>query len=111
MEKEKIELAAKEYAKDKYGGENAKQWAIAQIHAGRDGFIDGARWRIDAAWHKADDKCETEREALVMFKNGHIVLFGDLRDLWTGGDDLWQDVDKFAYLDDLLPDVRKEAVQ
>ena len=102
MEKEKIERAAKEYAKDKYGGGNAKQWAIAQIHAGRDGFIDGARWRIDAVWHDGTASCEARRKALVLFKNGNAAVYKDLRDL--SFEQLWGEVDKFAYLDDLLPD-------
>ena len=102
MEREKIERAAKEYAKDKYGGENAKQWAIAQIHAGRDGFIDGARWRIDEAWHDGTASCEARRKALVLFKNGNAAVYKDLRDL--SFEQVWGEVDKFAYLDDLLPD-------
>ena len=44
MTKERIKKMAIEYSKGKYGGENAKMWAIAQIHAGRDGFIAGADW-------------------------------------------------------------------
>ncbi|HIY88180.1 MAG TPA: hypothetical protein H9824_05695 [Candidatus Bacteroides pullicola] len=108
MNKETIEKAAREYAKDKYGGENAKQYAIAQIHAGRDGFIDGAQWRINSVWHDGTVSCQSRRKALVLFKNGNAAVYNDLRDLTY--ERLWGEVDKFAYLDDLLPD-GKEADQ
>lgn len=105
MNKETIEKAAKAYAKDKYGGDNAKQWAIAQIHAGRDGFIDGAQWRINSVWNDGTVSCQSKRKALVIFKNGNAAVYKDLRDL--SYEMLWGEVERFAYVDDLLPE-RKE---
>ena len=102
MEKEKIERAAKEYA-DKHG-----DFCTGGYHA-VDDFIHGARWRINSVWHAGEAKCDRGRKALVLFKNGNAAVYKDLRDLWTGRDNLWPEVDKFAYLNDLLPDTRKEA--
>ena len=73
----------------------------------RDGFIAGALWRIDSAWHDGTASCEARRKALVLFKNGNAAVYKDLRDIWF--EQLWDEVDKFAYLADLLPDTRKEA--
>ena len=119
MEKEKIERAAKEYAKDKYGGENAKQWAIAQIHAGRDGFIDGARWRINSVWHKAENELpEYDKLVLAEYETNGIkdYVFSHRSDnpyVKTNGQGFAFYIEgvritRWAYLADLLPD-GKEA--
>ena len=106
MNRETIEKTAKEYAKDKYGGENAKQYAIAQIHAGRDGFIDGAQWRINSVWHEADEK--PNKNQLILFEcrrtygKGYSVNFGENYELLKNVLISW------AYVSDLMPD-RKEA--
>ena len=73
----------------------------------RDGFIAGALWRINSVWHDGTASCEARRKALVLFKNGNAAVYKDLRDIWF--EQLWDEVDKFAYLADLLPDTRKEA--
>lgn len=70
-------------------------------------FEDGAHWRINEAWHDGTASCEARRKALVLFKNGNAAVYKDLRDL--SFERLWSEVDKFAYLDNLLPDTRKEA--
>ena len=119
MNRETIEKTAKEYAKDKYGGENAKQWAIAQIHAGRDGFIAGAQWRINSAWHKPSPYGEElTRGVEVIAKTKRGYRFGKfdvvgcfheyIAFLSTSSlEYALSDVLEYAYLDDLLPD-RKE---
>lgn len=57
MEREDIEKVAKDYAQQKYCSEDndTPRYMIAQIHAARDGFIDGANWRIDSVWHVANE--------------------------------------------------------
>lgn len=100
MEKEKIERAAKEYA-DKQG-----DFCTGWYHAVED-FIHGARWRINSVWHDGTVSCELGRKALVLFKNGNAAVYEDLR--YLSFERLWGEVDKFAYLNDLLPDTRKEA--
>lgn len=107
MEREKIERAAKEYA-DKQG-----DFGTGWYHAVED-FTNGARWRINSVWHKAGEKPYTANLLLLVFTNGVIV---------TGRYEKWgfsyftkenvqnAEVEKWAYLADLLPDTRKEAVQ
>ena len=70
-------------------------------------FEDGARWRIDSAWHDGTASCEARRKALVLFDNGSAKVYEDLRELSV--ERLWGYVDRFAYLDDLLPDGGREA--
>lgn len=57
MKQEDIESIAKEYAQDKYCTDDnpIPQYKIAQIQAGRDGFIDGYNFRINSVWHNNDD--------------------------------------------------------
>ena len=130
MNRETIEKTAKEYAKDKYGGENAKQYAIAQIHAGRDGFIDGAQWRINSVWHDMkeevpqiygdyEDSIYPQIPCLVrgMLSTGYgygVRYWNTTNQYWDNEerDDYECDKDKieeWAYLDDLLPE-RKEKL-
>ena len=98
MNRETIEQAARDYIKP-----TASIIPVAESIAAKEGFIAGANWRINSVWHDSEAKCETNRKVLVAFKIGYFALFDDLRDLWTGEDDLWQEVEMFAYLDDLLP--------
>lgn len=99
MEKEKIERAAIKSADEELDD--------FEYRGHRDGFIAGALWRINSVWHDGTESCEARRKALVLFKNGNAAVYKDLRDIWF--EQLWDEVDKFAYLADLLPDTRKEA--
>ena len=99
MEKEKIEQAAIKSADEELDD--------FECRGHRDGFIAGALWRINSVWHDGTASCEARRKALVLFKNGNAAVYKDLRDIWF--EQLWDEVDKFAYLADLLPDTRKEA--
>lgn len=101
MEKEKIEQAAMDYVEQYYPDCHPLKKHDISL------FIQGARWRIDSAWHDGTASCEARRKALVLFKNGNAAVYKDLRDIWF--EQLWDEVDKFAYLADLLPDTRKEA--
>ena len=104
MTKERIKKMAIEYSKGKYGGENAKMWAIAQIHAGRDGFIAGADWRINSVWYKPEEVPEVNARLLVECAKGF--------ELWTleqGLSPHWKaivelnKITRWAYLNDLIP--------
>lgn len=105
MNKETIEKTAREYAKNKYGGENTKQWAIAQIHAGRDGFIDGALWRINVAWHDISEKPNGIFAILVDFGDD------DGQEEYSLGINLdgVESAKRWAYVSDLLPDGKEDG--
>ena len=100
MEKEKIELAAIELCTTEGQEGWMKDYGVSC-------FMDGARWRISSVWHDGTVSCELGRKALVLFKNGNAAVYEDLR--YLSFERLWGEVDKFAYLNDLLPDTRKEA--
>lgn len=69
------------------------------------GFIAGAQWRINSAWHNASEKYEIRLSSVVVFKNGSAAVYLDLRDVAYDG--LWDEVREYAYWKDLFPD-RKE---
>lgn len=106
MTKEQIKNEAVEYAKGKYGGENAKMWAIAQIHAGRDGFIAGADWRINSVWHKPEEVPENDRLLLVnctspLFRFTYVVI-GPTTDRFEEFVSCYG-ITHWAYINDLTP--------
>ena len=107
MEKEKIEQAAIRmlpYSDEECADSN---YVLGKNVGFKRGFTAGAQWRINAVWHDGTVSCQPKRKALVLFKNGNAAVYKDLRDLIY--ERLWCEVGKFAYLDDLLPDERKEA--
>lgn len=78
-------------------------------------FVDGARWRIDEAWH--DEKEMPDKEELVLCeicRNGEKAY---LPLQWKADGKMTVDipfltdckVTRWAYITDLLPDTRKEA--
>lgn len=71
-------------------------------------FMEGAQWRINSAWHDASEKYEIRLPSVVVFKNGRVDVYLDLRDVTYDG--LWDEVKEYAYLKDLRPD-RKENEQ
>ena len=100
MDKKKIDMAAKEAAMKHCAHYDEEAVFI-------NGFASGAQWRINSAWHDGAASCEARRKALVLFDNGSAKVYEDLRELSV--ERLWGYVDRFAYLDDLLPDGGREA--
>lgn len=109
MEKEKIEQAAMDYV-EQYCPDchPLKKHDISL-------FIQGARWRINEAWH--DEKEIPAKEELVLCE---ICCNGEKAYLplqWKADGKMTVDipfltdckVTRWAYLADLLPDTRKEA--
>lgn len=74
MEKEKIERAAIELCTTEGQEGWLKDYGVSC-------FKDGARWRVNAAWHDGTVSCQPKRKALVLFKNGNAAVYKDLRDL------------------------------
>lgn len=123
MEKEKIELAAKEYA-DKQG-----DFGTGWYHA-VDDFTAGARWRINSVWHDMEKEVpqvygEYENNiapSIPCLVRGYLSTgYGYGVRYWNVDYEVWDDeeaddfeckadkIEEWAYLDDLLPDTRKEA--
>ena len=118
MTNEDIEKAAKEAIKEHYNCNgkypcsersycifcDGKNTAYDCNECGADefheGFITGTKWRIKSIWHNDMKKVETQKPILVLFKNGLFNLFEDIREL----KELENDVEMFAYLNDLITD-------
>lgn len=99
MNKETIEKAAWEHAESIPQSDERKQYSIEDFKA-------GASWRINSVWHDGMVSCQPRRKVLVIFNNGNAAVYKDLRVL--SYERIWGEVERFAYLDELLPD-RKEA--
>ena len=108
MTKEQIKNEAAEYAKGKYGGENAEMWSIAQIHAGRDGFVAGADWRINSVWHKPEEVPAPNKDFFMMIdEESKKTMLWRIYPQHTVDDWLTlikaNCVVRWAYIDDLIP--------
>lgn len=89
MKKEDIEKAAKDYS-CRDGGVSLN----AEIYA----FIEGAEWRINSIWHTNSEKPRTGKAALVIYKGGGSDICSNILSF-----EHWDSVDKWAYIEDLLP--------
>lgn len=63
----------------------------------------GANWRINSVWHSNNRTYKAQKTALVIFKNGKSKVYDNLTDLTI--ESLWGEVDRFAYIEDLLPNM------
>ncbi len=73
-----------------------------------EGFLDGARWRIENAWHEIDIMPNFRRLPIIMeHKTGSIHFIDDRISVWAY---LKKHYVRWAYVSDLLPD-RKEEEQ
>lgn len=60
MTREKIEKAALQCAKDRWG-DSESQHAMAKAQGTVYGFKQGAQWRINSVWHDREEQPEVER--------------------------------------------------
>lgn len=120
MEKEKIERAAIELCTTEGQEEWVKDYGVSC-------FKDGARWRINEAWHEASEKpkhgaaclveviietAEENTNSIDYVESWYSKDFGWSTDYLSVLDDLENatyEIRKLAYIADLLPDTRKEA--
>lgn len=115
MEREKIERAAIELCTTEGQEEWVKDYGVSC-------FKDGARWRIDSAWHKPSAYGEElTRDVEVIAKTKRGYRFGKFDVVGYSNEYIGfvstssleyalSDVLEYAYLDDLLPE-RKEVAR
>lgn len=127
MEKEKIERAADKYAEKAnptYTNGDFNTIAIAEA------FEHGARWRVNSVWHDMEKEVpqvygEYENKiapSIPCLVRGYLSTgYGYGVRYWNVDYEVWDDeeaddfeckadkIEEWAYLDDLLPDARKEA--
>lgn len=96
MDRETIKKAALNYVEQHYPANHPFKEHDVNV------FMQGALYCINSVWHYGKTICEERRKALVLFKDGNAAVYKNLFDLWV--EDLWGEVDKFAYMDDLVPD-------
>ena len=102
MNKETIEKAAKENASTHFGLINKEWWAR------KNGFEDGAQWRINSVWHDATDIPKKGEYIVIVFRSGNFASWNvsyNIVDVFKKFDIiLW------SYSKDLLPE-RKEGTK
>lgn len=116
MEKEKIEQAAMDYVEQYFPDCHPLKKHDISL------FIQGARWRIDSAWHKPSAYGEElTRDVEVIAKTKRGYRFGKFDVVGYSNEYIGfvstssleyalSDVLEYAYLDDLLPE-RKEVAR
>ena len=111
MTREQIEKAGRDYISDVYADDG--YFLPDYEEEVRDGFIAGARWRINSVWHDAYERPDSGRVFLYIGKSledGETKFDTDC--LYPNEN--WEDfvfgeaMEEWAYLDDLLPE-RKEV--
>ena len=109
MDKSKIEMAAKEAAM-KHCAHYDEEAIFVK------GFTDGAQWRINSAWHEVSETPQPRREFVYQgVRRGSLAMYYGI--YTVNGKDDWDFVREFvvierwAYLEDLLPDEGKETRQ
>ena len=103
MNKETIENAAKDYVMP-----NERIIPLMEAISAKEGFINGAHWRINSVWH--DGKEIPKMNEYVLMNLGHrclvmcfitIPLFLSFRNR--------ENIVCWAYISDLLPDRKEDA--
>lgn len=102
MTREQIEQAAKENASTHFGLINKEWWAR------KNGFEDGAQWRINAVWHDAHEEPQRSGRLIASNKDGNYILCGPNNCNWKQTVKLFH-IMNWAYIDDLLPERKEET--
>ena len=97
MKREDIEKVADEFANKEYEISDIDRIPLYK------GFYHGAEWRINSVWHSNNRTYKAQKPALVIFKNGKAKVYDNLTDLTI--ESLWGEVDRFAYIEDLIPNM------
>lgn len=110
MKREDVESIAREYAQDKYcTDENPMpQYKIAQIHAGRDGFIDGCNFRVNSVWH--DNNVTPGYDCHVLMEDIYGNIYDDRYDADYNEYDSGitkKEIKRWAYIKDLIPEMEE----
>ncbi len=102
--KEDIEKAAEDYANEniRYPGEISYESDIEEMmKCFADAFKAGSNYRINHAWHKAEERPERKRNYIAQCKGGRFIVIPDSMN-W---DNFYrrEEIIRWAYIEDLLP--------
>lgn len=106
MTNEQLTELARQYAKDRYCSETNEmpKYKIAQIHAGRDGFIKGAKYMRNSPWHDSKYTPVVGRIMLIednTEKGFTVTDIKDINDYKTLVE--YFGIKRWAYIEDLIP--------
>ena len=93
MKKEDIKKAAEEYAKEAC----RPLWRAGKEQVCMVDFMEGAKWRVNAAWHNSTEKPQPGKLLLVN------TIYGEYDLCYYGAYALWNTVMTWAYMKDLPP--------
>lgn len=93
MKKEDIKKAAEEYAKEAC----RPLWRAGKEQVCMVDFMEGAEWRVNAAWHNSTEKPQPGKLLLVN------TIYGEYDLCYYGAYALWNTVMTWAYMKDLTP--------
>lgn len=93
MKKEDIKKAAEEYAKEAC----RPLWRAGKEQVCMVDFMEGANWRVNAAWHNSTEKPQPGKLLLVN------TIYGEYDLCYYGAYALWNTVMTWAYMKDLTP--------
>ena len=93
MKKEDIKKAAEEYAKEAC----RPLWRAGKEQVCMVNFMEGAKWRVNAAWHNSTEKPQPGKLLLVN------TIYGEYDLCYYGAYALWNTVMTWAYMKDLTP--------
>lgn len=105
MTREDIEKAALKGVEEYVNSGNLKGFRGSYCK----GFMEGANWRINSVWHDAKDTPQERRFCLYILKDGSYGCgYYHKRDntIWY---ESFEKVDKWAYFEDLIPNVEEES--
>lgn len=117
MNRETIENAAKDYVMP-----NERIIPLMEAISAKEGFINGANWRINSVWHKPSaygEELTRNVEVIAKTKRGYrfgkfdVVGYSHAYIAFVSTSSLeysLSDVLEYAYLDDLLPERKEEAL-
>lgn len=112
MNEELLKELGTQYAQNVYcsDGNDTPQYKIAQIHAGRDGFIYGAKYIRNSAWH-TDKEPFYEREdkqvLILGFRKGEFLFsaieYAEEYNTFIEKNKFRCDSFMYSYIEELLP--------
>ncbi len=93
MTKDDIKKAAEEYVKEAC----RPLWRAGKEQVCMVDFMEGAKWRVNAAWHNSTEKPQPGKLLLVN------TIYGEYDLCYYGAYALWNTVMTWAYMKDLTP--------
>lgn len=112
MNEELLKELATQYAQNVYcsNDNDMPQYKIAQIHAGRDGFMYGAKYIRNSAWHTNNEpfyEREDKQILIIGFRKGEFLLsaieYAEDYKRFIDNNRFRCDLFMYAYIDELLP--------